>query len=76
MAPIIIEVEQEKLHAQIEAQRLEEGADEAASTLALRWGCRLSVALQRANAEALRTALGEAEKHKNSRNELAADLAG
>ena len=62
--------------ARTQAQRLEEGAHEAASTLALLWGGHLSVALQRANAEALRTALGEEDKQKNTRDQLAADLAG
>ena len=59
--------------ARAQAQRLDEGADTAASALTLRWGCRLSVALHRANAEGLRTALGvDAARWKD----LAADLAG
>ena len=58
--------------AQAQAQRLEEGADEAASALTLRWGCRLSVVLHWANAETLRTCEGkEATRWKD----LAADLA-
>ena len=59
--------------ARAQAQRLDEGADEATSSLLLRWGCRLSVALHRANAENLRTALGtEGVKCLD----LEADLAG
>ena len=59
--------------ARAQAQRLDEGADAAASALTLRWGCRLSVALHRANAENLRTALGT----KGVKwLDLAADLAG
>ena len=59
--------------ARAQAQRLEEGADEAAGALTFRWGCRLSVALHRANAEALRTALGE---ETACWKELGAELAG
>ena len=62
--------------ARAQAQRLEESADEAASTLTLRWGCRLSVALHRANAEALRAAFGKQAATENSKNNLATDLAG
>ena len=59
--------------ARAQAQRLEEGADEAAGALTLRWVCHLSVALHRANAEALRTALGE---EPACWKELGAELAG
>ena len=59
--------------ARAQAQRLDEGADEAASALLLRWGCRLSVALHRANAEALRSALG---KTQAGQLDLREDLAG
>ena len=58
-------------HAQ--DQRLEKGADEAAGALTLRWSCRLIVALHKANAEALRTALG---KEAPCWKALASELAG
>ena len=44
--------------ARTQAARLPEDDGEAASALVLSWGYRLSVALQRANAELLRTSLG------------------
>ena len=56
------------------SQALEEGSDQAASALLLRWGCRLSVALHRANARNLRSALGV--DLRSQRTELAAELAG
>ena len=48
-------------------------SDRAASTLVLRWACRLSVALHRANAENLRKSLGHDVVRQ--RAELAAELA-
>ena len=45
--------------ARAQAERLSEGAEDAAGALVLRWACRLGVALQRANAEALRRSLGD-----------------
>ena len=44
--------------ARAQAERLGEDAAAAAGALLLRWACRLGVALQRANAEALRRCLG------------------
>ena len=44
--------------ARTQAARLPEDGGEAASALVLSWGCRLSVALQRANAELLRASPG------------------
>ena len=41
-----------------EAAKVGEGAEEATSALVLRWGCRLSTALQRSNCRLLRSALG------------------
>ena len=54
------------------AERLDEGGDWASSELVLRWGCRLSVALQRSNARRLRSALGD----ERCGRDLAAELAG
>ena len=54
------------------AQRVEEGSDEAASTLMVRWAARLSVALHRSNARRLRSALGDC----GTAVELHGDLAG
>ena len=47
--------------ARSQAARLQDGAQAAASSLMLRWGARLSVALHRANAANVRSALGAAE---------------
>ena len=63
-----------RLLAKRKAQALDEGSDQAASSLELRWACRLSVALHRANARNLRSALGV--DLRQQRAELAADLAG
>ena len=52
----------------------EEGADQAASSLLLRWACRLSAALHRENARNVRRALGE--NLRLERDELAAEHAG
>ena len=61
--------------ARTQAQRLEEGADEAAHTLALRWGCRLSVALHRANARNLRRCLGADVEASKLKAQLTAEQA-
>ena len=63
-----------RLRATRRAQALDEGSDQAASALVLRWACRLSVALHRANARNLRSGLGE--DLQEQRAELAAELAG
>ena len=60
--------------ARAQAARLGEGADDAAGALVLRWACRLSVALHRANAEALRRCLGTVVV--KGATDLAAALAG
>ncbi len=60
--------------ARVKASRLEEGGEDAASALVLRWAKRLSVALHRATARNLRNALGEVEVRERSK-ELAAELA-
>ena len=60
--------------ARAQAERLGEDAAGVASTLVVRWACRLSVALQRANAEALQRCLG-ADAAKGA-VDLAAALAG
>ena len=62
-----------RLLAKKRAQALDEGSDQAASALVLRWACRLSVALHRENARNLRRALGE--NLKTQKAELAAELA-
>ena len=46
--------------ARRQASRLEEGGKEAVQALCLGWGCRLSVALQKANVLNLRRAVGAA----------------
>ena len=61
--------------ARAQAQRLDEGADGATSALLQRWGCRLSVALHRANSEALRSALGKEAGAHAAKLDLGADLA-
>ena len=61
--------------ARKKAEALDEGGDEAVSALVLRWGCQLSVALQRANAANLRRCLGAADRKRTGR-ELACALAG
>ena len=61
--------------ARKQASQLEEGGERAASHLVLRWGCRLSVALHRANAANLRRCLG-ADLRKAGGRELACALAG
>ena len=61
--------------ARAHAARLSEGSDEAVSTLLLRWGCRLSVALQRANAQNLRRGLGADAGAAGLARSLAAELA-
>ncbi len=60
--------------ARKKAEALEEGDDEAVSALVLRWGCQLSVALQRANAANLRRSFGAAGPAAR-RREVAAALA-
>ena len=55
-----------------QAARLEEGRKAAAGALLLRWGCRLGVALHRANAANLRRALGANAGHAQLREALAA----
>jgi len=62
--------------AKQQAQRLEEGGAEAASSLTLRWGCRLSVALQRANATNVRRAIGDDVLRGVQKQELASNVAG
>ena len=62
-----------RLLAKKRAQALDEGSDQAASALVLRWACRLSVALHRENARNLRRSVGV--NLKRQRDELAADLA-
>ncbi len=57
--------------ARARAEALDEGGEHAASALLQRWACRLSCALQRANAERLRTSLGA----ERGGAELAAELA-
>ena len=59
--------------ARQQAQGLEEGGADAASSLQLRWACRLSVALQRANAENLRRCLGSTAR-RQAKTEAAAEL--
>ncbi len=49
------------------AEGLEEGGTDAVSALVLRWGCRLSVALHRANAANLRRSLGSPRVGRVSR---------
>ena len=44
--------------ARVQAARLDDGGRDAASSLLQRWGCRLSVALHRANAANLQRSLG------------------
>ena len=58
------------------AEGLEEDSTDAVSALVLRWGCRLSVALHRANAANLRRCLGAADLEKARGQELACALAG
>ena len=58
-----------------QAGGLEEGGEQAASHLVLRWGCRLSMALHQANAANLHRCLG-ADPRKAGGRELAAALAG
>ena len=62
--------------ARQQAQGLDEGGAEAASSLQLRWACRLSVALQRANAENFRRSLGSAAQRKTKAEGTAAELGG
>ena len=62
--------------ARQQAQGLDDGGAEAASSLQLRWACRLSVALQRANAENFRRSLGSAAQRKTKAEGTAAELGG
>ena len=57
-----------------QAEWLEENGERAASELVLRWGCRLSVALQRSNCLRLRSAVGA--RPRTQARDLAASLAG
>ena len=59
-----------------QAARLPEAGDGAAGALLLRWGCRLSVALHRANAQNLRRGLGADATAASLRLALAESLAG
>ncbi len=61
--------------ARKKAETLDEGGDQAVSALVLRWGCQLSVALQRANAANLRRSLGAQEVKERLRSELASEAA-
>ena len=61
--------------ARKKAEALDEGGDEAVSALVLRWGCQLSVALQRANAANLRRSAGAPDLKVRGR-ELACAMAG
>ena len=62
--------------AKQQAQRLDEDGADAASALTLRWGCRLSVALQRANATNVRRAIGDDVLRGTQKRVLAAEIAG
>ncbi len=62
--------------ARKQASRLEEDSDAVRSSLVLRWGCRLSVALHRANAANLRRCLGSAGSEEVRGRELACAMAG
>ena len=61
--------------ARKQAARLEEGSDEAASSLVTRWAAWLSVALHRANAGVLRAALGSDARNSELRASLRAEIA-
>ena len=62
--------------ARKQAARLQEGGDEAVSSLVQRWGAWLSVALQRANAAVLHSALGTESADTELREKLRSELAG
>ena len=62
--------------AREQVARLVDGGGAAASLLLLRWGCRLSVALHRANARGLRRVLGADAAAWQLGRLLSADLAG
>ena len=62
--------------ARKQAEKLEEGGDEAVSALVQKWGAWLSVALQRANAKVLLAALGTEAAEKECSATLREALAG
>ena len=62
--------------ARKQAERLEEGGENAVGALVVRWGKSLSVALHRATARNLRAALGGEEARQARGRGLAEDLAG
>ena len=62
--------------ARKQAARLEDGGEEAVSSLVQRWGAWLSVALQRANAAVLASALGTVTADTELKEKLRCELAG